>query len=123
MVGIVHQIEYTLDIPAGYPDMPSLYRKDVRFDSAGNELSLRQQLANFVDDFQVEFGTGVPDEHDLAMVGAENVRAIRVALVTRSEAPVLAADTAFPITQDSGRVAANDRYLRRVYEQTVALRN
>jgi type II secretory pathway pseudopilin PulG len=123
LVGIVHQIEYTLDTPAADPDMPSLYREDVRFDSAGNELSLRQQLANFVDDFQVEFGSGVPDEHDVGVVGAENVRAIRVALVTRSEEPVLAADTAFPVTQDSSRLLANDRYLRRVYAQTIALRN
>jgi len=123
LVGIVHQVEYTLDTPAADPDMPSLYREEVRFDSAGNELSLRQQLANFVDDFQVEFGRGVPDENNLAVVGADNVRAIRVSLVTRSEEPVLAADGVFPVTQDSGRVVANDRHLRRVYAQTIALRN
>jgi len=123
LVGIVHQVEYTLDTPAANPEMPTLYREEVRFNSAGNELSARQQLANFVDDFQVEFGRGVPDEHDLAVVGADNVRAIRVALVTRSEEPVLAAAAAFPLCQDSGRVVANDHYLRRVYEQTIALRN
>jgi len=123
MVGIVHQVEYTLATPGSDPDMPSLYREEVRFDTGGNQVSLRQQLANFVDDFQVEFGSGVPDEDDLAAVGADNVRAIRVSLVTRSEEPVLAADGAFPVTQDSGRVVAGDRYLRRVYAQTIALRN
>ena len=122
-VGIIQEVEYTVDTPAGSPDMPSLYRERVRFDVDGNRISARQQLANFIDDFQVEFGSGIPDEEDLAMVGTANVRAIRVALVTRSEEPVLPADVAFPVTQDSTRGLANDRYLRRVYEQTVALRN
>jgi type IV pilus assembly protein PilW len=123
MVGIVQQVEYTLDIPAGSPDMPSLYRERVRFDAAGARISARQQLANFIDDFQVEFGNGIPDQEDLGAVGADNVRAIRVALVTRSEEQVLPVDTAFPVTQDSTRGLADDRHLRRVYEQTVALRN
>ena len=122
-VGIVQQVQYTLGTPGASPDMPSLYREEVRFDTAGNKISARQQLANFVDDFQVEFGSGIPDQNDVGVVGPANVRAIRVALVTRSELAVLPADGAFPITQDSTRGLANDRYLRRVYEQTVALRN
>jgi prepilin-type N-terminal cleavage/methylation domain-containing protein len=123
MVGVVQEVEYTVDAPAGSPDMPSLYRERVRFDVDRNRISARQQLANFIDDFQVEFGSGIPDESDLASVGAADVRAIRVALVTRSEGEVLPVDAAFPVTQDSTRGLANDRHLRRVYEQTVALRN
>ena len=123
MVGIVHQVEYTLDTPLADLDMPSLYRERVRLDVDGNRISLRQQLANFIDDFQVEFGSGIPDQGNLGAVGAANVRAIRVAVVTRSEEEVLPVDAAFPLVQDSARGLANDRYLRRVYEQTVALRN
>jgi len=123
MVGIVHQVEYTLDTPLADLDMPSLYRERVRLDVDGNRISLRQQLANFIDDFQVEFGSGIPDQANLGAVGAANVRAIRVAVVTRSEEEVLPVDAAFPLVQDSARGLANDRYLRRVYEQTVALRN
>jgi prepilin-type N-terminal cleavage/methylation domain-containing protein len=123
VVGVVQVVQYTVDTPAGSPDMPSLYRERVRFDSAGNRISARQQLANFIDDFQVEFGSGIPDQSDLAAVGAADVRAIRVAVVTRSEEAVLPVDAAFPVTQDSARALGTDRYLRRVYEQTVALRN
>jgi hypothetical protein len=125
MVGIVQEVEYTLDTPAGSDDMPSLYRGRVRFDTSDppNRLISRQQLANFIDDFQVQFGSGIPDQEDLGAVGPADVRAIRVALVTRSEEPVLPVDTAFPVTQDSTRALAADRHLRRVYEQTVALRN
>jgi Tfp pilus assembly protein PilW len=123
MVGVVQQVEYTLDTPAASPDMPSLYRERVRFNITGARVSARQQLANFIDDFQVAFGSGIPDQSELAAVGASNVRAIRVALVTRSEEAVLLTEAAYPVTQDSTRVMPNDRYLRRLYEQAVALRN
>jgi prepilin-type N-terminal cleavage/methylation domain-containing protein len=125
VVGVVQEVQYSLDYPTDPADVPTLYREVVRYESDGvTEYSAKQQLGNFIDDFQVEFGHLDPYADSVATVGSANVTALRVVLVTRSEEEVHDSDVAPPTApQNSGRGLVADRYLRRVYEQTIALRN